>query len=101
MCLAEDILLLIAVAEDEDREKRRRRNVWVHEINATREDDGEFYFLVPELLKYDKQFYVYFRKSVHCFGGILNMIRHDISKKAKNFRGPIPSEEQLAIALRQ
>ncbi|KAJ8879617.1 hypothetical protein PR048_020225 [Dryococelus australis] len=90
MCSAEDVLLLIAVVEDEDREKTR--SVWVYEINATRDDDGDFYSLVPELLKDDKRFYVYFRMSVDCFDEILNMIRDDISKKATDFRRPIPPE---------
>ncbi|CAL1671957.1 unnamed protein product [Lasius platythorax] len=97
----EDELLLLALMEDEERNgNRRKTRKWIHEINMERKTKGEFYTLVPQLLKDEKRFYIYFRMTIDCFDEIVNLIKDDIRKQHTNFREPIPPQERLAIALR-
>jgi hypothetical protein len=74
--------------------------MWIHEINATREEQGEFYTLVPQLVTDEKRFYIYFRMTVQCFDEILGKVREDITKQHTNWRRQIPLEERLAITVR-
>ncbi|KAL1489234.1 hypothetical protein ABEB36_014167 [Hypothenemus hampei] len=77
MCDLEEEALLLAILLDEG---RKRRNVWVHDINKKRKEEGEFHNLYPELRKDENRFYTYFRMNFESFDEILNLIRKDITK---------------------
>lgn len=66
----------------------------------SREEQGEFYTLIPQLLNDEKRFYLYFRMTIESFDEILRAIRKDITKQFTNWRRPIPPEERLAVGLR-
>jgi hypothetical protein len=66
----------------------------------SREELGEFYTLIPQLLKDEKRFYIYFRMNMDRLDEIMRAIRQDITKQYTNWRRPIPAEERLAITLR-
>lgn len=55
---------------------------------------------MPDLLKDEKRFYMYFRMTIKSFEEILNLIRDDITKQFTNWRRPIPPEERFAITIR-
>ncbi|KAJ4452246.1 hypothetical protein ANN_03764 [Periplaneta americana] len=63
----EELLLLVAIAEAEEENRRRRRRLWIHNINTTREEQGEFYTLVPQLIRDGKLI----RMTIQCFDEIL------------------------------
>jgi hypothetical protein len=49
--------------------------------------------LIPQLLKDEKRFYIYFRMNIDRFDEILRAIRQDITKQHTNWWRPIPPEE--------
>ncbi|XP_023702239.1 uncharacterized protein LOC111861694 [Cryptotermes secundus] len=88
--LGEVLLLAVALDEDEGESRRKRRITWVHDINLSREELGEFYTLIPQLLKDEKRFYIYFRMKIERFDEILRAIgQEDIIKQYTNCRRPI------------
>ncbi|KAL1514149.1 hypothetical protein ABEB36_003456 [Hypothenemus hampei] len=83
MCDLEEEALLLAILLDEgdnSSQRTKRRNVWVHDINKKRKEEGEFHNLYPELRKDENRFYTYFRMNFESFDEILNLIRKDITK---------------------
>ncbi|XP_074041484.1 uncharacterized protein [Leptinotarsa decemlineata] len=104
MDFEEEVLLLAAANEEEQREllhqRNRRKNQWVHEINQTRLQEGEFHTLYKQLRMDEKRFYIYFRMNFECFDEILARIENDIRKQHSKFREPIEPAERLAVTLR-
>lgn len=72
---------------------------WVGDINSTRETQGEFTLLFPDLIKNSQKFFDYFRMLPETFNYILHGIRLKIEKQC-NFRSCIQPTEKLAITLR-
>jgi hypothetical protein len=71
--------------------RRKRRHIWVHEINMPREEQGEFYTLIPQLLNDEKRLYLYFRMTLESFDEILKAIRNDITKQFTTFTCLFPN----------
>ena len=82
------------------RRKKYNRKYWVHPINQTRRDFGEFHTLYKDLRKYPDRFYTYYRMSPEQFDAILAQIEHLIYKPNSNWRCSISAEEKLAICIR-
>ena len=73
---------------------------WVHPINQSREQFGEFHMLYKDLRKYPDRFYTYYQMSMDQFDYILAQIEHLIYKSSTNWRHSISAEEKLAICIR-
>ncbi|XP_050500955.1 uncharacterized protein LOC126880922 [Diabrotica virgifera virgifera] len=102
MCdLQEEEALLVAALLDEERQfnqiRRKRRDVWVHDINLKRKQQGEFHKLYPELRRDENRFYTYYKMNFESFDEILDLIKNDITQQQTNFREPT---ERLAVTLR-
>ena len=82
------------------RRKKYNRKYWVHPINQTRKDFGEFHTLYKDLRKYPDRFYTYYRMSPEQFDAILAQIEHLIYKPNSNWQPSISVEEKLAICIR-
>ena len=82
------------------RRKKYNRKYWVHPINQTHKDFGEFHTLYKDLRKYPDRFYTYYRMSPEQFDAILAQIEHLIYKPNSNWRHSISAEEKLAICIR-
>ena len=80
--------------------KRVKRSKWVHEINSSRVEKGEFISLFPELLCFEDKFKSYFRVYPAQFYDILALVRQDITKENTLLRTSITAEERLALCLR-
>ena len=73
---------------------------WVHPINQSHQQIGEFNTLYKELRKYQDRFYTYCRMSTEQFDYILSQIEHVIYKPSTNWLGSISAEEKLTICIR-
>ena len=82
------------------RRKKYNRKYWVHSINQTRKDFGEFHTLYKDLRKYPDRFYTYYRMSTEKFNAILAQIEHLIYKPNSKWQCSISLEEKLAICIR-
>ena len=82
------------------RRKKYNRRYWVHPINQTHKDLGEFNTLYKDLRKYPDRFYTYYRMSTEQFDTILAQIQHLIYKPNSKWRRSISPEEKLAICIR-
>ena len=82
------------------RRKKYNRKYWVHPINQTCKDFGEFHTLYKDLRKYPDRFYIYYRMSPEQFDAILAQIEHLIYKPNSNWWHSISAEEKLAICIR-
>ena len=82
------------------RRKKYNRRYWVHPINQTRKDFGEFHTLYKDLRKYPDRFYTYYRMSTEQFDTILAQIQHLIYKPNSKWWRSISLEEKLAICIR-
>ena len=74
----------------------RRQNhhkYWVHPINQSHQQFGEFNILYKDLRKY-------YRMSTEQFDSILAQIEHLIYKPNTNWQHSISGEEKLAICIR-
>ena len=77
------------------------RSMWVHPINKTREDSGEFNTLITrQLVNYPDKFYSYFRMSQEKFHDILEKIKPHIQGEICNYRENLSPEFRLAVCLR-
>ncbi|KAJ4430962.1 hypothetical protein ANN_19555 [Periplaneta americana] len=56
---------------DEDVSEGENGRLWIHELNATREEKDEFYTLVQQIIRDEKHFYIYFKMTAQCFDEIL------------------------------
>ena len=75
--------------------------MWVHPLNQTREESGEFKTLICEqLTQYPDKFYVYFRMTEVQFKDILDRLRMHIMGIGTNFRENLSPEMRLAVCLR-
>ncbi|OWR44455.1 putative nuclease HARBI1 like protein [Danaus plexippus plexippus] len=82
------------------RASKKKRKYWVHPINTTREEQGEFSNIFLDLLKDEQRFYNYFRMSINSFNELYNIIKSDIEKQNTNWRKYVSSKERLVIFLR-
>lgn len=90
----EQLLLLLSL------QNKKKKRIWVHEINTTREQFGEYHRLCIELQSHEDRFFRYFRMSRECFEELHNLIKANIEKFTTNWRKPIDTKERLAICLR-
>ena len=65
--------------------RQKYRRYWVHPINQSREQFGEFHRLYKDLRKYPDRFYTYYRMSMEQFDYILAQIEHTIYKPNTNW----------------
>ena len=72
-----------------------RRKVWVHDINMTRKEKGEFHNLVKELEERPNLYEMYFRIKKNLIF-LHYLIRGDIKTRNTQFREAISTEEKLA-----
>lgn len=91
----EELLLLWSLAAS-----KKKRKYWVHPINTTREEQGEFSSIFQDLLKDEQRFYIYFRMSINSFNELYNIIKPEIEKQNTNWRNCVSSKERLAVFLR-
>ena len=91
----EDALVLHAIATVEEEEMKKK--LWVHHIPASREVQGEFVTLFPQLKKDNVKFFQYFRMTYEKFSELLTLIETDITKQDTNYRRSIPAEELLRV----
>lgn len=100
----EVFLFALACEEEEKRrkeEKRKRtKKLWVHDINLSRDAEGEYNTLFPRLKCDEKRFKTYFRMSVDKFYEILHLVELHITKQYTKYRRPISAEERLVVTLR-
>ena len=82
------------------RRKKYNRRYWVHPINQTCKDFGDFHTLYKDLRKYPDRFYTYYRMSTEQFDTILAQIQHLIYKPNSKWWRSISPEEKLAICIR-
>ena len=71
------------------------REIWVHRLNKSRLDKGEFYSLYLDLRHYPQKFFTFFRMPVAKFDEFLWLITPRIRRKSSNFHQPISPEQQL------
>ena len=76
------------------------REIWVHPLNQSRLDKGEFYSLYPDLRHYPQKFFTFYRMPVAKFDELLWQIALSIRRKSSNFCQPISPEQQLVLTLR-
>ena len=76
------------------------REIWVHPLNRSRLDKGEFYSLYPDLRHYPQKFFTFYRMPVAKFDELLWQIAPRIKRKSSSFRQPISPEQQLVLTLR-
>ena len=76
------------------------REIWVHPLNWSRLDKGEFYSLYPNLRHYPQKFFTFYRMPVAKFDELLWLIAPRIRRKSTNFCQPISPEQQLVLTLR-
>ena len=82
------------------RRKKYNRKYWVHPINQTHMDFGEFHTLYKDLRKYPDRFYTYYRMSTEQFDAILAQIEHLIYKPNSKWWHSISPKEKIAICIR-
>ena len=51
------VLSLAVKCEEEKEEERTKRTIWVHDICASREEEGEYHTLFPHLKRDDTKFF--------------------------------------------
>ena len=73
---------------------------WVHHINQSHQQFGEFHTLYKDLRKYPDRFYIYYRMNTEQFDYNLAQIEHLIYKPNTNWQCSISAEEKLATCLR-
>lgn len=93
-------IALILDEEEEMRQNKRSRRFWVHPLVRTREEEGEYTTLYPQLVNDDVKFYKYFRMSHEEYMNILSKIEIDLRKVDTQFRKAISPTEKLSVCLR-
>ena len=79
---------------------QKHHRFWVHPINQSHQQFGEFHTLYKDLRKYPDSFYTYCRNSTEQFDYILAQIEHLIYTPNTNWWFSISAEEKLAICIR-
>jgi len=96
----EDAALLLIASENVHLKMKRERS-WVHEINQSRGQYGEYHHLFPQLKADGERFFQYFRMDIETFTYILGNIEHRLIKNWCNLhQQKILPEERLVITLR-
>ena len=80
--------------------RQKHHRYWVHPINQSHQQFGEFHTLYKDLRKYPDRFCTYYRMSTEQFDYILAQIEHLIYKPNTNWQCSISAEEKLVICLR-
>lgn len=81
-------------------ESTSNRQLWVHPINAERNQKSVFLNLFPQLKNDPDKFHQYFRMSLEQFTYLHDLVKDSIKKQNTHFREAIPSEQRLAVCLR-
>ena len=80
--------------------RQKHHRYWVHPLNQSFQQLGEFHTLYKDLRKYPDRFYTYYRRSTEQFDYILAQIEHLIYKPNTNWWHSISAEEKLVVCLR-
>ena len=73
--------------------RQKHCRYWVHPINQSHQQFGEFHTLYKDLRKYQDRFYTYYRMSTEQFDYIIAQIEHLIYKPNTNWQCSISAEE--------
>ena len=76
------------------------RDMWVHPLNDTHMQKGEFYTHYTNHRQFDDHFFELYRMTVAQFDELLYKVGPAIVKKETNFQRPLRTEERLAITIR-
>ena len=79
--------------------RQNNQMYWVHPINQSYQQLGEFNTLYKDLRKYLDRFYTYYKMRTEQFDYILAQIEHVIYKPNTNWQHRIYTEEKLAIGI--
>ena len=79
--------------------RQKDHRYWVHPINQSCQQFGEFQTLYKDMRKYPDRFYTYYRMSTEQFDDILAQTEHLIYKPNTNWQCSISAEEKLAICI--
>ena len=80
--------------------QQRRQKCWVHDINQSRDGEGEINTLYPRLRKDESKFMDYFRMNFAQFDYLFSILERRIEKQDTNFRKAYPAKWRLALTLR-
>ena len=80
--------------------RQKHHRYWVHPINQSHQQFGEFHTHYQDLRKYPDRFYTYYRISTEQFDYILAQIEHLIYKPNTNWWCCVSAEEKLAMCIR-
>ena len=80
--------------------RQKHSRYWVHSINRSCQQFGEFNTLYKDLRKHSDRFSTYYRMSTEQFDYILAQIEHLIYKPNTNWWHSISAEEKLVICIR-
>ena len=75
--------------------RQKHHRYWVHPINQSCQQFGEFHNLYKDLRKYPDRSYTYYRMSTEQFDYILTQIEHLIYKPNTNWQCSIPAEKNF------
>ena len=76
------------------------REIWVHPLNRSMLEKGEFYSPHPNLRHYPQKFFTFYRMPVAKFDEMLPLIAPKVRRKSSNFWQPTSPEQQLVLTLR-
>lgn len=93
-----DYFTVIAIAEALEEDKYKKE-YWVHPLNSTRLQDGQFQ-RYAKYRAYPVHFFKYFRMAIQSFDELLFLISNNLLKKDTTFRDSISPAERLMITIR-
>ena len=78
----EEVLFMYLTAKYQKEQQRKEdKQPWIHDICASRDEEGEYHTLFKHLMNDDIKFFQYFRMSYAKFSELLGLIEEDIKKQ--------------------
>jgi len=94
------LLALLLLIRRKKKYTLKKTRLWVHSMNRTRSENGEFKKLCVELELYPDRYFNTFRMNKDQFDILYTLLKNSLSKNDTNFRKSIPAKERLVVTLR-
>lgn len=78
----------------------KKSRIWVHDMNSSRPENGEYKKLCIELEQYPDRYFNTFRMDKEQFKILYELLKNSLSKLDTNFRKSISAKERLMVTLR-
>jgi len=93
-------LALLILRRRKQTKQSNKTRIWVHSMNKSRSENGEFIKLCVELEEFPDRYFNTFRMDKYQFDVLYALLKSSLTKNDTSFRKCVHAKERLIVTLR-